>query len=596
MRAPSATTTLGRNRCTGSAPILAAAAAMLIVGWGPAQTDVAQQIDAYLTRLEGFGFSGAMLVAKDGRIQFQKAYGLADRDRAVPFRTNTIFDVGSVTKQFTATAILILESEGKLAVTDSIGKFFGNVPADKAGITLHHLLTHTAGLAIGFGGDYERVSRQEIVETAMKSPLASRPGSRHAYSNAGYSLLAAVVEIASEQSYDAFTTARMFRPAGMASTGYFLPAAMHSRMAVGYEGETEWGIGADRAAKTEGNLWNLIGNGGVHSTVEDLNRWMVALEGGHILPAAALKKLWEPKVLVRENYGNTGAPLHYAYGWYVLESPAGKTRIWHLGGNGIFNCAVRWQVEDRTLVVYGSNVAEFHDPAYPVPAVERMLAGEEVALPPTVLVMDRARMAAHDGRYRATSGDELRITATNRSLSVEGEGQAAFSFVTRGTWSNNPVLDSLTARIRETVENSRLGRYDAMVPAYGPGATVESVGSLEREFWRKRHDRHGEYVKTRVLGTLPSRARLFPATTYVTIDFTRGSTYREYIWGESRTIVDLGPILAPPSARFFPESTGCFVAFEPAEAKTSRICFDPGRGQLTASDWSGDRVELRKTP
>jgi CubicO group peptidase (beta-lactamase class C family) len=556
---------------------------------------VARKVDVYLTRLEKFGFSGAVLVAKEGRMQFRKSYGLADRDPVVPFRTDTIFDVGSVTKQFTATAILLLEAEGKLAVTDPVGKYFAHVPADKSGMTVHHLLTHTSGLPADFGGDYDRMSREAMVDAAMGSQLTSLPGTRHAYSNAGYSLLAAIVEIASGQSYDAFATTRMFRPAGMHSTGYFLPATHHARMAVGYEGETEWGIGADRAARTDGNFWNLIGNGGVHSTVEDLYRWMVALEEGRILPADARRKLWEPKVLVRENYTDTGAALHYAYGWYVLKGADGKSMIWHLGGNGIFNCAMRWQVEDRTLVVYGSNVAEFHDPAYPVPAVERMVRGQEVALPPRVLAMDRTRMSGHDGRYRASSGEELRLTATNRWLRVEGEGQAALDFVTGGAWRDNPVLDFLTARTRETVDNSRLGRYESMVPAYGPGATAESIGSLEREFWRKRRDRHGEYVKTRVLGTLPSSRGLFPATTYVTIDFTQGSTHRAYVWGESRTVVDLGPIVAPPSARFFPESTGCFVAFDPATGRTRGVRLDPdGTGLLTVSDGSGNRVELRR--
>jgi CubicO group peptidase (beta-lactamase class C family) len=574
-------------------------ATIVTVGGGCAavQSGAVKTIDDYLMRLQGFGFSGAVLVAQNGRVLFRNAYGAADRDRAVPFRTNTIFDVGSVTKQFTASAILLLEAEDKLAVTDSIGKFFDHVPPDKAGITIHQLLTHTSGLPLDFGGDYDPVSRQQLVDTALRTPLARPPGTRHAYSNAGYALLAAIVELVSGQSFEAFLTARMFRPAGMRSTGYFLPAGMHSRMAVGYKGDTAWGIGTDRAAKTGGDFWNLIGNGGVHSTVEDLNRWMVALERGHILPGPALNKLWEPKVLVRTNYADTGAALYYAYGWYVLKSPAGKTMVWHLGGNGVFNCAIRWHVEDRTLVVYGSSVAEFHDPAYPVPAVERMIAGAEVALPPKVLVLDRAELAPHTGRYRAPSGEELQITAAQGWLRVEGEGQAAFAFATGGTWSNNPTLDSLTTRTRETIENSRFGRYDAMVPNYAPGATAESIGSMEREFWRKRHERHGEYVRTRVLGTLPSLTRLFPARSYVTVDFTRGSTYREYIWGESRTIVDLGPIVAPPSARFFAEPGGCFAAFDPAEATARRLCFDPGGSELlTVSDRLGNRVALAKVP
>lgn len=559
----------------------------------PVLKNVAREIDGYLSRLEGFGFSGAMVVAKDGKVLLQKGYGLANRNPAAQFGTSTIVDVGSVTKQFTAAAILVLQSEGKLAVTDSITKFFANVPSDKAGITIHHLLTHTSGLAMGFGGDYDRVSRDELVRLALESKLTAGPGVRHAYSNAGYSLLAAIVEIASGQSYEAFTKSRMFGPAGMRSTGYSVPAEMRSRLAAGYERDTEWGIGAERAAATEGNYWNLIGNGGIHSTVEDLHRWMLALEQGRILSARDLDRLWKPKVLVRRNYANTGGALHYAYGWYVLER-AGKTMIWHLGGNGVFNCAIRWQPENRTLVVYGSNVAEFHDPAYPVPAVERMLAGEAVPLPPKVIEADAPQTAARGGRYRAESGEELAIAASGRSLEVSGEGQAAFAFATSGLWSSNPVLDSLTARTRETVEHSRLSRYEAMVPFYGPEASGVSIGNLEREFWRKRYERHGEYVRTRVLGTAPAGARLFPATTYVTIDFTRGSTHREYIWQESRTIADLGPIRSAPSQRFFPIPDGCFAAFDPAEARATRICFSARADTLMVMDWQRHTATLEK--
>jgi len=170
--------------------------------------ELGARLDDYMTRLEGFGFSGTLLVAKDGDIVLSKGYGVADKSRGTPMTAETVISIGSITKQFTAAAILKLEMQGKLNVDDPITKYFPIVPPDKAGITLHHLLTHTAGLDEDYGGtDYEEVSRDEILKRVFSRPLKWEPGKRHLYSNAGYSLLGAIVEIVSGQTTsDTFTT------------------------------------------------------------------------------------------------------------------------------------------------------------------------------------------------------------------------------------------------------------------------------------------------------------------------------------------------------------------------------------------------------
>ena len=559
--------------------------------------DLPRQIRAYLSRLEGFGFSGAALVAKDGKILVESAHGLADKQKKTPVRTDTIFDIGSVTKQFTAAAILVLESDGKLRVTDPVAKHLKAVPGDKAGITIHHLLTHTSGLSMGFGGDYEKVSREGIVTRAMASRLQSPPGERHAYSNAGYSLLAAIVEMASGQSYETFLRERLFRPAGMSASGYFFSGQAANRLARGYENGGDWGVGAERAAATGGDFWNLIGNGGVHSTVGDMYKWMAALERGKVLTKEARRKFFHPHVLVSANYRNTNSTLHYAYGWYVWKQPSGKTLIFHLGGNGVFNAAVRYHVDERAVVVYASNVSEFHDPSYPVPAIERMLAGEAVPMPPVVLPLTQQQLAEHAGRYRSASGAVLSIEAQGPFLKVQGEGQEAFSLVRNGRWQNDAALEALNARTAEAVENSRTRKYEALLKEYGPETTLEGLAEFETLFWKKRHERHGDYVRTRILGTIPSRSRVFTGTTVVAIDFERGTTYREYLWTPEGKIGDLGPLSSAPSSRYFPESAGCFVRFEPAEAVvSSRICLekDATHGRVATVEQGERRVELKR--
>jgi CubicO group peptidase (beta-lactamase class C family) len=554
-------------------------------------------IRTYLSQLEGFGFSGAALVAKDGKIIVQSAHGLADKQKKIPVRADTIFDIGSVTKQFTAAAILVLESDGKLRVTDPIAKYLKAVPEEKAGITIHHLLTHTSGLVMGFGRDYEKVSREEIVRRAMASGLQSPPGQRHAYSNAGFSLLAAIVETVSGQSYEMFLRERLFRPAGMTSTGYFFTEQIAERMARGYEDGENWGIGAEKAAATSGDFWNLIGNGGVHSTVGDLYKWMTALEQGKVLTKEARQKLFQPHVVVYANYRNSNSTLYYAYGWYVWKQPSGKTLIFHLGGNGVFNAAVRYHVDDRAVVVYASNVSEFHDPNYPVPAIERMLAGEPVQMPPKVLPLTEQQLAVYAGRYKSASGAVLSVEAKGPLLKVQGEGQEAFTLVTSNTWRKDASLEALNARTAEVVENSRTRKYEALLKAYGLETTLEGLAEFETLFWKKRHERHGDYVRTRVLGTLPSRSRAFIGTTIVAIDFERGTAYREYLWTPDGKIGDVGPLLSAPSSRYFPESANCFVKFDAAKAVvSSRICLEKNDTKgIVATVVQGEaRVELKK--
>ncbi|HKY05007.1 MAG TPA: serine hydrolase domain-containing protein [Blastocatellia bacterium] len=233
------------------ATILLTAPAQEITGRA-AINETPRKIRTYLSRLEGFGFSGALLVAKEGKILLESAHGLADRQKKIAVRADTIFDIGSITKQFTAAAILLLESDGKLRVSDPVARYLQGVPEDKKAVTIHHLLTHTSGLAMGFGGDYKKVSREEIVRLAMTSKLQSPPGQTHSYSNAGYSLLAVIVEIVSGKSYESFLGERIFRPANMTSSGYFFSGQSAQRLARGYREGEDWGVGAERARATVG--------------------------------------------------------------------------------------------------------------------------------------------------------------------------------------------------------------------------------------------------------------------------------------------------------------------------------------------------------
>ncbi|HET9298331.1 MAG TPA: serine hydrolase domain-containing protein, partial [Candidatus Polarisedimenticolaceae bacterium] len=200
-----------------------------------------RKADAWLTERAKAGFSGVVLAARDGKLVLAKGYGLADREAGTPFKVDSVFSIGSVTKQFTAAAILKLEQDGKLSVQDPITKFYPDAPVDKRAITLHQLLTHTAGLDSDFAGDYDAVDRDAYVGRILASKLRSTPGTTHHYANSGYSLLAAVVEKAAGMPYETYLREKLFLPAGMKETGYKQPAWPSSRVAVGYRGKERWG-------------------------------------------------------------------------------------------------------------------------------------------------------------------------------------------------------------------------------------------------------------------------------------------------------------------------------------------------------------------
>ena len=254
----------------------------------------ATAIDRYLSTLTDSGFSGTVLLARDGQVVLHKGYGSADDTQRNPVTTGTVFDIGSITKQFTAAAIMKLEMAGKLNTSDLLSQHQPDVPPDNSAITLHHLLTHTAGLVMYSGGDYDVSLRDETVTRILGTPLESKPGEKFSYSNPGYSLLAAIIERVSNEPYEAFLRKNLFDPAGMRSTGYRLATWDVSQVARGYMDEKNGRTPPDYQWGESGPYWNLFGNGGMLSTTADLYKWAQALKGEQLLSADAKRKLFAP--------------------------------------------------------------------------------------------------------------------------------------------------------------------------------------------------------------------------------------------------------------------------------------------------------------
>jgi CubicO group peptidase (beta-lactamase class C family) len=321
------------------------------VSTGPAgQGRTAASIQRYLDRILPPRASGTLVAARHGDLVHCRGFGMADRERRIQASCDTAYDVMSMTKQFTAAAILKLQMMGKLSVTDPIHRYLGSVPADKQEITLQQLLTHTSGLIDALGDDYDRLSRRELLTGALKSRLRSAPGAEYHYSNLGYSLLAAIIEKTSGMGYEEFLARRLFAPAGMTHTGYVLPHWKRAGVAVEYDARgRSHGRPFDHPWAKDGPYWNLRGNGGLLSTSRDMLRWHRALVSDKVLDRRSKHQLFKPRVL-EEPGGDT----YYGYGWVILETGSGRAG-WHNGGNGWSYGELARVLDDRVMVFWVTN-------------------------------------------------------------------------------------------------------------------------------------------------------------------------------------------------------------------------------------------------
>jgi CubicO group peptidase (beta-lactamase class C family) len=317
---------------------------------------LAERIDLYLTQSVENGFAGAVLVAADDAVVLSKGYGLANRETGTAVTPATVFNIGSVTKPFTAAAIMKLVEQGKLETSDTLRSIFEHAPEDKRDITIHQLLTHTAGIAGDTGGfRYDRATRGEFLELFFATPLARKPGGPYEYANAGYTVLAAIIETVSGQSYEAFLRTNLFEPAGMSRTGYLLPTWQRDEFAHSYYFDVErndwvdWGITLDRFGE-DGVSWFGIGKGDLQSTALDLHAWHLALEAGKIL-SRDTQILMEERHVPEPPAGFT----HYGYGWAIFTSPRDSKIATHNGSNGYyFADFIRFVDEGVVIIVLTS--------------------------------------------------------------------------------------------------------------------------------------------------------------------------------------------------------------------------------------------------
>jgi CubicO group peptidase (beta-lactamase class C family) len=300
-----------------------------------------EQIDDLMNNFAKEGYSGAALIAQNDEILLNKGYGWADRERKIPNMPQTLFNVASVGKTFTAAAVLKLEMQGKLRTDDLISKYLDEFPKEKSGATIHHLLTHTAGLLVdGTPLNYE--SRKSFVQSVKDAPIESKPGEKYRYSNAGYVLLAAIVEEVSKMPFEDYLQKNIFDPAGLNSTGYPWDSKFkNAPLAVGYRGDK---LEELKPEPREQNVWGNRGPGNLVTTVGDLYKWIQALRKNIILSEQAKKKMFTAYANGTEGYG-----------WHVRKTPRNTTFVRRGGGRPDFESEVQWYLDENTVIIFTVN-------------------------------------------------------------------------------------------------------------------------------------------------------------------------------------------------------------------------------------------------
>ncbi len=517
------------------------------------QGDLGRRLDEYLSRLEALGYSGGVAVVKGGETVLLKGYGKADRQRGIPMSPDSVFSLGSITKPFTAAAILRLAELGKLKPSDPIGRFFEGVPEDKAGITFEHLLTHSSGLESDFSPtDYEPTTREEYVRRALASKLLFPPGQGYEYANAGYSLLAAVVEKTTGKDYEEALAELVLRPAGMAETGYKAPGWAEARVAHGYRDGEDWGTILRRIQDPGAPYWALRGNGGLHTTLADMVRWNAALQGDAVLTAASRESYVRPRVAE-----GPGARSHYAFGWAIEKTPHG-TLVQHNGGNGIYVAELLRFVDERVMIFLASTVAELK--ATPVvPALTAIVFGEPYELPPAVAALSPEALRARAGRYHAASGAEVAVRAVEGGLDIAASDPAGFALLAGVPAAERERYEHLGVRTADIAGRSFKGDPTGIHEALGGRLDLEQIRQQDAQLMRDRVERLGPYRGYAVVGSSPyAEGRV---ETAVRVDFERGSVYNRFLWGPRDGLVGLQAGPEPPGARYVPVSERDFVAF-----------------------------------
>lgn len=423
-------------------------------------------------QVEAKGFNGNVLVAKNGTILYQKAFGYANYTTKAPLDLNSVFQLGSVSKQFAAMSILLLKEQGKLSLSDSLRKFFPELPYH--GITVQQLLVHTSGLPNHEGAMLTSWDRRKVASNMdmvqflarEKPPIHFKPGQRWEYSNTGYSVLSAIVEKVSGQSWGEFTAQYIFKPLGMTRSRVYVTrrskGEVISNYAYGYvySDSLQRYILPDSLPQFHYVYWldGIHGDDGINSTVGDLLKWDRALKNHTLLSEMTQREMLSPQALsdtVNKKYSGYGV---------VIGKRDNRDYIAHSGGwPGYDTYLVRYIADDVTIVVLSNNQS---NTTAITNALKDIMFDKPVALPKREISVPI--LASYVGVYEFSKNDVLAITTAENRLQALATNQSTFFLFPESDAKFYPK--SFEAQVEFVKDDS--GKVTKMVWSQG-GQTLE---------------------------------------------------------------------------------------------------------------------------
>jgi CubicO group peptidase (beta-lactamase class C family) len=388
-------------------------AVVLLAGTCLAQADVARMEQVVQSYVSAKQFMGSALVARDGVVVFSKGYGSANLEWDIPNSPATKFRLGSVTKQFTAASILLLEERGKLQVNDPVKKYIPDAPAAWDKVTIYHLLTHTSGIpsftSFPEYGPTEAIptTPEKLVARFRDKPLEFQPGEKWNYSNSGYVLLGYLIEKITGESYAKFVKENIFQALGMNDSGYDSNSEIIRHRASGYSSGP---AGPQNAGFVHMSIPHAAG--ALYSTTEDLLRWEQGLFGGKLLKPESLNKMTTP---FKDDYA-FGLSVHNEGSHRVIE---------HGGGIEGFNTQVAYYPDAKLVVIVLGNL----NGGAPGDIAKKLAAiafGEKVVLPSErkAVAVAAGILAEYAGTYEISPTFQIVIRLEGGRLMLQGTGQA----------------------------------------------------------------------------------------------------------------------------------------------------------------------------
>jgi CubicO group peptidase (beta-lactamase class C family) len=396
--------------------LIALSAAAVFSQTAAPSVDVGAKVDEYMNaRLDAKGYGGAVLIVKDGKPIAAKGYGFADAEAKTPIKPDTKFRIGSVTKQFTAALILMLQEDGKLNVQDPVCKYLDPCPPAWQPVTLHHLLSMTSGITSITSLPnwrtelrFKDLTPVESIAQVSALPLKAKPGEAYEYSNTNYIALGHIIEKVSGKTYEQVLNGRIIDPLGLKNTGLDGSKKQLENAALGYTFRNGGNTRADVAS-----ILTPFSAGSMYSTTEDLYAWQTALLNGRVFKnKATLDAMLTPN---KSNYG---------YGFIVVTDPKGRKRVTHGGGiEGFLSDAVYFPEEKLFIAALTNNdrgaVGEV------MAALDAIAVGAPYTLPKkrTAIKVDPAVLDRYVGEYQLGPAMTFKIERGPEGLTLEPTNQ-----------------------------------------------------------------------------------------------------------------------------------------------------------------------------